>query len=164
MILRNEVIGFAGFGELSVLAIRRRFPRIWAAYDSDRMVASGHSLPIHSAPVPNNVRYASDSDHSRHESELTLCAHSNAIMRDSAGHRARRPNGIGLMGTLMGTLWERADRPSTRLLNPNKEMARPERFELPTPRFVVWGLCLRIFGCVRLAICWQRSPPHRGAA
>jgi len=25
-------------------------------------------------PVPNNVRYASDSDHSRHESELTLWA------------------------------------------------------------------------------------------
>ena len=65
MILRNEVIGFAGFGELSFLAIRRRFPRIWAAYDSDRMVASGHSLPIHSAPVPNNVRYASDSGQMR---------------------------------------------------------------------------------------------------
>jgi hypothetical protein len=45
MILRNEVIGFAGFGELSFLAIRRRFPRIWAAYDSDRMVASGHERP-----------------------------------------------------------------------------------------------------------------------
>jgi len=137
MILRNEVIGFAGFGELSVLAIRRRFPRIWAAYDSDRMVASGHSLPIHSAPVPNNVRYASDSDHSRHESELTLCAHSNASMRDSAGHHTRGPNGNGLMGTLMGTLWERAQCTNAQLLNFQEEMARPERFELPTPRFVV---------------------------
>jgi hypothetical protein len=29
---------------------------------------------MHSAPVPANVRYASDSDHSRHESKLTLCA------------------------------------------------------------------------------------------
>jgi hypothetical protein len=39
---------------------------------------------------------------------------SEAGMRDPAGHRARRPNGNGLMGTLwerygnaMGTLWER---------------------------------------------------------
>jgi dimeric dUTPase (all-alpha-NTP-PPase superfamily) len=29
---------------------------------------------MHSAPVPNNVRYASNSDHSRYESELTLWA------------------------------------------------------------------------------------------
>jgi hypothetical protein len=29
------------------------------------MSALGHSLPLHSAPVPINVRYASDSDHSR---------------------------------------------------------------------------------------------------
>src|ERR1035437_558754 len=58
MILRNEVIGFAGFGELSFVAIRRRFPRIWAAYDSDRMVASGHSLPSHSALGPINVRFS----------------------------------------------------------------------------------------------------------
>src|SRR5664279_1036180 len=60
----------------------------------------GHLLPIHSAPVSNNVRYASDSDHLRHESEFMLCAHSNAIMRDSAGHRALRTNRNGLMGTL----------------------------------------------------------------
>ena len=32
------------------------------------------SLPMHSAPLPTNVRYASDSDHSRNESELTLSA------------------------------------------------------------------------------------------
>jgi len=32
------------------------------------------------APVENNVRYAPNSDHSRHEPELTLCA--------SSGHRA----------------------------------------------------------------------------
>ena len=36
--------------------------------------AAGQSLPIHSAPVPTNVRYASNSDHSRHESELAQCA------------------------------------------------------------------------------------------
>jgi hypothetical protein len=38
--------------------------------------ALGHSLPINSAPVPINVRYASDSDHSRHGSKLTLSARS----------------------------------------------------------------------------------------
>jgi hypothetical protein len=34
----------------------------------------GHSRPSHFVPVLNNVRYASDSDHSRDESELTLWA------------------------------------------------------------------------------------------
>jgi hypothetical protein len=34
----------------------------------------GHSRPSHFVPVLNNVRYASDSDHSRYESELTLWA------------------------------------------------------------------------------------------
>ena len=38
----------------------------------------------------------------------------------------------------MGTLWERAQRPDTLLLNFQEEMARPKRFELLTPRFVVW--------------------------
>jgi hypothetical protein len=28
----------------------------------DTLVRLGHSLPIHSAPVPNNVRYSSNSD------------------------------------------------------------------------------------------------------
>ena len=36
--------------------------------------AMGHSRPSHFVPVLNNVRYASDSDHSRYESELTLWA------------------------------------------------------------------------------------------
>jgi hypothetical protein len=43
------------------------------------MSALGHSLQTHSAPVPINVRYTSDSDHSRHEYELTrsaICRHS----------------------------------------------------------------------------------------
>jgi hypothetical protein len=39
-----------------------------------RMSALGHSRPSHFVPVLNNVRYASDSDHSRYESELTLWA------------------------------------------------------------------------------------------
>ena len=39
-----------------------------------RMSAMGHSRPSHFVPVLNNVRYASDSDHSRYESELTLWA------------------------------------------------------------------------------------------
>ena len=55
------------------------------------------------------------------------------------GPHALRPKGISLMGTLMDTLWERAEGPSAGLLNLLREMARPERFELPTPRFVVWG-------------------------
>ena len=38
------------------------------------MSQMGHSRPSHFVPVLNNVRYASDSDHSRYESELTLWA------------------------------------------------------------------------------------------
>jgi hypothetical protein len=38
----------------------------------------------------------------------------------------------------MGTLWERAKRAGVRLFNFQEEMARPKRFELLTPRFVVW--------------------------
>jgi hypothetical protein len=38
------------------------------------MSALGHSRPSHFVPVLNNVRYASDNDHSRYESELTLWA------------------------------------------------------------------------------------------
>ena len=41
------------------------------------MSALGHSRPSHFVPVLNNVRYASDSDHSRYESELTLWAKSD---------------------------------------------------------------------------------------
>src|SRR5476649_2234379 len=36
----------------------------------------GHSRPTHSAPAPINVRYASNSDRSRHESELARSAKS----------------------------------------------------------------------------------------
>jgi hypothetical protein len=45
-------------------------------------VVMGHSRPSHFVPVLNNVRYASDSDHSRYESELTLWARSG-LMRCS---------------------------------------------------------------------------------
>ena len=40
------------------------------------MSALGHSRPSHFVPVLNTVRYASDSNHSRYESELTLWAKS----------------------------------------------------------------------------------------
>src|SRR5664280_1784525 len=53
--------------------------------------ASGE-LPIHSTPVPNNVRYASDSDHSRHESELTLSAISKHL-RNELREIERPPRG-----------------------------------------------------------------------
>ena len=43
------------------------------------MSALGHSRPSHFVPVLNNVRYASDSDHSRYESELTLWAKSELM-------------------------------------------------------------------------------------
>jgi hypothetical protein len=43
------------------------------------------------------------------------------------------------MGTHMGTLWEQAWCADPQLLNFQEEMARPEGFEPPTPRFVVWG-------------------------
>jgi hypothetical protein len=43
------------------------------------MSALGHSRPSHFVPVLNNVRYASDSDHSRYESELTLWATSGLM-------------------------------------------------------------------------------------
>ena len=38
----------------------------------------------------------------------------------------------------MGTLWEQPHWADTRLLNFQEEMARPKRFELLTPKFVVW--------------------------
>lgn len=38
------------------------------------MSALGHSRPSHAAPVPTNVRYASNSNHSKHESKLTRSA------------------------------------------------------------------------------------------
>ena len=42
------------------------------------------------------------------------------------------------MGTPICTLWERAQGADFQLLNCQKEMARPKRFELLTPKFVVW--------------------------
>ena len=41
------------------------------------MSEMGHSLPIHSAPVPTNVRYASDSDRQPSQDRLTLSAKSS---------------------------------------------------------------------------------------
>jgi hypothetical protein len=56
-----------------------------AAKSSDEtlgMSAPGHSRPNHFVPVLNNVRYASDSDHSSYESELTLWARSGLMQCD----------------------------------------------------------------------------------
>jgi hypothetical protein len=58
------------------------------------MSALGHSRPSHFVPVLNNVRYASDSDHSRYESELTLWAisrhpHDDADSAKSTQQRLR---------------------------------------------------------------------------
>jgi len=77
------------------------------------------------------------------EVQLDFCVqrHCKADTRTSARLLVRippRPNDNGLMGTPMGTLWERAGCKDPQLLNFQEEMARPERFELPTPRFVVW--------------------------
>jgi hypothetical protein len=47
----------------------------------------GHSRPSHFVPVLNNVRYASDSDHSRYESELTLWARSGLMHRSNGRRR-----------------------------------------------------------------------------
>jgi hypothetical protein len=46
------------------------------------MSQMGHSRPSHFVPVLNNVRYASDSDHSRYEFELTLWANSGHRLGD----------------------------------------------------------------------------------
>jgi hypothetical protein len=51
-----------------------------------RLTALGHSRPSHFVPVLNNVRYASDSDHSRYESELTLWANSDRLHCEMLPH------------------------------------------------------------------------------
>ena len=66
-------------------------------------------------------------------------------MRDAAPASRTESERNSLMGTLMGTLWERAHWADALLLNYQEEMARPERFELPTPKFVVWGSAGRAF-------------------
>ena len=43
-------------------------------YDAISTSVVGHLLPINSAPVPNNVRYASDSDRILRRSKMTLSA------------------------------------------------------------------------------------------
>ena len=53
------------------------------------MSAMGHSRPSHLVPVLNNVRYASDSDHSRYKSELTLWRR-GGVSNDCNPRHARR--------------------------------------------------------------------------
>jgi predicted phage terminase large subunit-like protein len=45
------------------------------------MSAAGHSRPTHSASAPTNVRYAYDSDRSRHQCKLTLSAINERLHR-----------------------------------------------------------------------------------
>jgi hypothetical protein len=80
------------------------------------MSALGHSRPSRSAPAPanfvpvlNNVRYASDSDHSRYESELTLWAISDELQRSKnrlfdhlVGAAKQRKRRFGLEGSGTG--------------------------------------------------------------
>jgi hypothetical protein len=54
----------------------------------------GHSRPSNFVPVLNNVRYASDSDHSRYESELTLWARTG-LMQCSEPERRATSNYVG---------------------------------------------------------------------
>jgi hypothetical protein len=54
----------------------RRATTVQCGMAKGLMSALGHSRPSHFVPVLNNVRYASDSDHYRYESELTLWAKS----------------------------------------------------------------------------------------
>jgi hypothetical protein len=58
------------------------------------MTELGHSRPSHFVPALNNVRYASDSDHSRYESELTLWAtkRTHALQQSTADLRQVLPD------------------------------------------------------------------------
>jgi hypothetical protein len=59
------------------------------------MSALGHSRPSHFVPVLNNVRYASDSDHSRYDSELTLWAKLRIIRNIDAPYNLRPTADVG---------------------------------------------------------------------
>src|SRR5664279_1516146 len=60
--------------------------------------AAGQSLPIHSAPVPTNVRYASNSDHSRHESELKRCEGMSPNLREVPNAVIPYRRGVHILG------------------------------------------------------------------
>jgi hypothetical protein len=47
------------------------------------MSALGHSRPSHFVPVLNNVRYASDSDHSRYEFRIDAMGQSRPKLLDA---------------------------------------------------------------------------------
>ena len=73
-----------------------------------RMSALGHSRPSHFVPVLNNVRYASDSDHSRYESELTLWANIGLMHTAANGTIIRSPR-WRRQGTSAGALGAPSD-------------------------------------------------------
>jgi hypothetical protein len=68
------------------------------------MSALGHSRPSHFVPVLNNVRYASDSDHSRYESELTLWASKRHFAPQKNGNPFRIHTPEFMVSKLMGHL------------------------------------------------------------
>jgi hypothetical protein len=79
----------------------------------------GHSLPIHSAPVPANVRYASESDHSRQASELTLSVESRCGAVALGRTYLLPPLSSG--GALMVPPWLRFHIP---LIEPDRQISR----------------------------------------
>ena len=69
------------------------------------MSPKGQSLPMHFfSPVPNNVRYAPDSDRSRHEAKLTLCGRRQHIVvaQKLAEVRNELVETVELIDALMG--------------------------------------------------------------
>ena len=64
----------------------------------------------------------------RAQSELTTGVGPHVCWNTAGGH----------MGTLMGTLWERAQCSDVQLLNFQEELARQKGFEPLTPRVEVW--------------------------
>jgi len=66
---------------------------------SRHLSALGHSLPMHSAPMPTNVRYTSDSNLILRRSKMTRCAKSRyraSITRSP--HRQSQGLGMGWLG------------------------------------------------------------------
>jgi hypothetical protein len=90
------------------------------------MSALGHSRPSHFVPVLNNVRYASDSDHSRYESELTLWA-TSGLMHCNNQYQAM------LVSTLLYSILLLPEKPDEANVSPAIKTKRPARLPQPVP-------------------------------
>jgi hypothetical protein len=66
-----------------------------------------NSRPSHFVPVLNNVRYASDSDHSRYESELTLWANKRHFAPQKNSNLFRRQSTVKSVTDLPIGAWYR---------------------------------------------------------